>query len=134
MCCVCCVRNRKHRGRKSARARARQREREKEREREKCPHTRARARAHTHTHTLIHTQHIISHVLWDKFGNCLLVVVNYHYEYANGHVTLPEHIASARLSRRLHFSTLLSFMSTPMVICQIIGHVTLLMYRVFVRI
>jgi len=39
---------------------------------------------------------IISHVMWDKFGNCLLIVVNYNFEYANGHVTLPEGVMVGR--------------------------------------
>ena len=42
---------------------------------------------------------IVSHVLWDKFGNCLLIVVNYNYEWANGHVTLPPDVV---VGKRYH--------------------------------
>ena len=35
---------------------------------------------------------IVAHVVWDKFGHCLLVVINYKYEWANGHVILPENV------------------------------------------
>lgn len=41
-------------------------------------------------------QNMIAHVMWDRFGNALLVIVNYHYEYANGHVTLPEGVLVGR--------------------------------------
>ena len=69
------------------------------------------------THALARTlrkygswQNIIAHVMWDRYGNALLVIVNYNYEYANGHVTLPEGVLVGRrcfpggsLSRSLCF-------------------------------
>jgi hypothetical protein len=41
-------------------------------------------------------QNIIAHVLWDKFGNAVLIVVNYHHMYANGHIQLPDGVLVGR--------------------------------------